>query len=223
MSKRLKSKEEQDALLNKIPPGAKKVLVKTEKGDQKYKALEELSDSDEIQTNKAGEPVVMKASPGRRPNVQIAPSTPVVAEILRRKEDYLVKDPLLLAVRERPDDPDVLQQVALGLGTEAASLAFERLEAERGGKDTSAISTRRVKALTALGDTWLKRKDQIIHKGLDLNSPAFQAVLTFVMETVKTSMEEAGERKEMVETIFAKIANKMNAPEWEGEAKNRMK
>jgi len=154
--------------------------------------------------------------------VAITASTPVVAELMKRKGEFLDADPIRQAAKDKPDDPDVLHQVILGLVSEAASLGFEREEAERNGSETSNISIRRVNALKSIADTWLKRKDQIVSRGIDFNSPAFQALLKYLMETFRGSLESAGARTEMIETVFSKLAKSMG-PEWESEAKNRMK
>jgi hypothetical protein len=145
-----------------------------------------------------------------------------VAEIVRRKNDSILKDPVLQAVKTSPEDAAVLHQVVLALGEEAASLGFERLEAERDGKETSNISIRRVNTLKALADTWLKRKDQIVSRGIDLNSPVFKALLQYLLETFQEALVETGERPEMVEAVFARLG-KLMSEGWEAEAKNRMK
>jgi len=222
MSKRPKSKEEQERLLALLPPGSKRILVVTEKGDQIYRDVAAVSETDVIQVNKDGIPIVMKAAPGRPQNVELAPVNRVVAEIVRRKNDSILKDPVLQAVKTSPEDAAVLHQVVLALGEEAASLGFERLEAERDGKETSNISIRRVNTLKALADTWLKRKDQIVSRGIDLNSPVFKALLQYLLETFQEALVETGERPEMVEAVFARLG-KLMSEGWEAEAKNRMK
>ncbi len=221
MAKQTK-KEIQDALLSLIPAGTVSVLVMNAKGKQEYKAVADLEEADEIQVKKDGNPIVMKKQPGRKKTPSAAASTPATEEMIRRKVEEIKQDPILLAAKDRPDDPDVLHQVVLGLGTEAASLVFEREEAERNGDKTSEISIRRVNALKAMADTWLKRKDQIINRGVDLESAAFKAVLRLLIETFQGSMEASGIPDEMIETVLAKMAQSMG-PEWDTDAKNRMK
>jgi hypothetical protein len=222
MAKRSKAKEQQEALLAKMPPGSKFVLVKTEKGDQKYRPVDELAETDEIQVNKDGIPVVMKGKPGRPQAIVLQPASPVVAEVIKRKQDAIHKDRILDAVKTNPENPEVLHQVVLALGEEAASLGFERAEAERDGRETSNISVRRVNTLKALADTWLKRKDQVTTQSIDMGSPAFKTLLQFLLETFQGTLTDAGVRPEMVETVFARLAKAMNE-EWEAEARNRMK
>jgi hypothetical protein len=212
----------QAALLAKVPPEAKLVYVKTDTGRCKYKRPDALAESDVIQTKKDGTPVVMLVDPGRPKSVELAPANPVVAELIKRKSEAMEDDPILRAAKEQPEDPVVLQEVVVALGVEAASLGFERAEAERKGEDTSSLSVRRIGALKALADTWLKRKDQITTRGVDLDSPAFKAIMAFTMQTFKEALEDSGARPEMVEVVFNKIAELMG-DEWEAEAKNRMK
>lgn len=209
-------------LLAKVPDGTTRVLVQTDKGEQKYKALDQLADTDVIQTAKDGTPIVMKGKPGRKAAVPLAPATEVVAEIIKRKKGAIDHDPLLKTAKTAPESPDVLQHIILGLGEEAASLAFERDEAARQGKDSSGHSTKRVQALRAMGETWLKRMDQVVARTVDLDSPGFKVLFKFIMDTIREAMNSANMRPEQVETVFAKFASMVNE-DWHNEARNRMK
>jgi hypothetical protein len=217
-----KDKQARADLLAKIPPSATRVLVHTAKGEQKYKAISDLSDSDEIQTNKFGDPIVMKGAPGRKTPLEVGPVNQTVAVLLQRKKGSLDTDPVLLKTKQDPDSPDVLHEVIQGLAEEAASLRFERDEAAREGKDTSGLSAKRIQALRAVGDTWLKRMDQMAGKTIDLDSQGFSALWKFMLETLREAMNAAKMRPEQVETVFAKYAA-MVGDEWKVEARNRMK
>ncbi len=221
MVKRTKDILEREALIAKIPSDANRVQVITEKGHKKYRPVKEIAKSDVIQTTEDGEPVVMKGKPGRPKDVKLAPTTPAIAEIVKRKKEAIEKDPLLSSVKNRPEDIEVLQQVVLALGEEAASLGFERLEAERTGRESSSISVRRVNTLKAMADTWLKRRDQLVSKGVDINSPGFKAVLQYLLETFRGSMIACHVDADMVDTVFARLSQEMG-DEWETEARNRM-
>jgi len=197
--------------------------VKTAKGEVKYKELAEVADTDEVQVNQSGDPIVMKGAPGRKPTPSMAPANSTVAAILRRKQDVLDTDPVYLKTRRTPDSPDVLHEVIVGLSEEAASLKFERDEAAREGKDTAGLSAKRVQALRAVGETWLKRMDQVSGKLINMDTPAFQALWKFFMETIRDAMVNTKMRPEQVETVFAKFATLVGTDEWRSEAKNRMK
>lgn len=217
-----REKQERADLLAKIPPSATRVLVHTAKGEQKYKAISDLVDSDEVQVNKFGDPIVMKGSPGRKTPLDVGPVNQTVAVLIQRKQGVLDTDPVLRKTRQDPDSPDVLHEVIVGLSEEAASLRFERDEAAREGKDTSALSAKRVQALRAVGETWLKRMDQVAGKTLDMDSAGFKALFQYMMETLREAMNAAKLRPEQIETVFAKYAA-MVGDEWKAEAKNRMK
>lgn len=221
-TKRTKATDRFDALMAKVPKGAKFVQVKTELGKIKYKPLDEVTDKDEIQVNKDGIPVTMKGNPGRPKSVTLEPATRVVAEVIKLKNEALDKDPVLKAVREKPEDPDVLHQIILGLGEEASSIGFERMLAEQNGDKTSELSVRRINALKAMADTWLKRKDQVTSRGIDMSSPAYRVFMEYVLETFKDTLLNSGVRPELIETVFARLIKTMN-DEWVAEAKNRMK
>lgn len=226
--KTIKDKQARADLLAKIPHGAARVQVLTAKGELKYKAVIDLADSDEIQTNKYGDPVVMKGNPGRKTPITVtapavvAPANATVAAVLQRKAASLAHDPVYRTTQKAPDSPDVLHQVMLGLSEEAASLKFERDEAARNNEGTANLSAKRVQALRAVGDTWLKRMDQMAGKLIDLDSPGFLAVYKLLMETMREAMNGAKLRDEQIETVFAKFASLVN-DEWKVEAKNRMK
>lgn len=217
-----KDREKRAELLAKIPPSATRVRVVTAKGELKYKEISDLADSDVIQTNKLGDPIVMKAAPGRKTALDVGPVNPTVAVLIQRKQDTLDKDPVFNKTKKDPDSPDVLHEVIVGLSEEAASLKFERDEAAREGKDTSGLSAKRVQALRAVGDTWLKRMDQLAGKLIDLDSPAFQALFKHLMDTMREAMNASKLRPEQIETVFAKFSA-LTSEEWKAEAKNRMK
>jgi len=223
MSRRTKDQRNRDTLLAKVPDGAARIFVETELGEKKYKERHELADTDVIQTNKHGAPIVMQAKPGRKKTPELEPATAAVAELLKRKGEQLSDDDILRLAREDPESPELLAQVIVGLGEEAASIKFEREEAERKGKETSNVSVRRINALKATADTWLKRKEQLAAQGVDLDSVAFKAVFQHIVKTMKEAMTGGGMRPEAVEAIFAKFSGIVDSPEWEAEVKNIIK
>ena len=89
-----KDRQARADLLAKIPPSAARVRVITAKGEQKYKEIGDLLDSDVIQTNKFGDPIVMKATPGRKVTVDVGPVNATVAVLLQRKQSTLELDPI---------------------------------------------------------------------------------------------------------------------------------
>jgi len=209
-------------LLARMPPATTRVKVITAKGAQKFKVIADLADTDVIQVNKMGDPIVMKGKPGRKSAANVGPINSTVAALIARKHSAMSADEILTAMKVSPDSPDVLHQVILGLGEEVASLRFEREEAAREGKDTSGVSSKRVQALRATADTWLKRMDQLTIRAIDLDSPSFTSLFQFVMGTFREAMTSTRLRPEQIETVFAKFSAMVD-DDWKNEAKIRMK
>lgn len=215
-------KQRRADMLAKMPASATRVLVVTAKGQKKYRELAMLADSDVIQTNKVGQPIVMKGQPGRKGQTFVSPANAVVALLAQRRDESIAEDPVLKAARANPQSPDVLQEIILGLGEESASLKFEREEATRLGKDTAMYSSKRVQSLRATADVWLKRMDQLVARTVDLDSPGFRVLFEFIMDTFRQAMEDSNLSSEQIETVFARLSRMIDA-EWEKEATARMK
>jgi hypothetical protein len=204
--------------------GAVRVQVKDEKGKLRYRDLDKLADSDVIQTKKDGSPVVMMTKPGRRETKSKAgPASAVVAHLMQQKQQSMASDPLLGVVKDTPESHGVLQHAMVVLAEETASIGFERKEAERQGDPTSQLSARRINAVKALVDTWLKRQDQIVSKAIDLDSPALESLMGFVMETFRGAMSDTNISEDTIRTVFARISKAWESDEWKSEAKARMK
>tara|TARA_Y100000310_G_scaffold194428_2_gene194435 strand:+ start:24513 stop:25187 length:675 start_codon:yes stop_codon:yes gene_type:complete len=218
-----KTKAARADLLAKVPAGARRLKVKTAKGETKYKAVAELADTDEILVNASGEPIVMRAKPGRKAKADPQPVNDTIRELVKRKAASVAASPLRQAAANEPDSDAVLHNVLMGLTDEVASLAFERQEAERLGKETSQISVRRIGGLKATAETWLKRKDQLVNKSVDPDSPGFKAAASYLLETMKEAMSGSGVRPEMIQTVFTKFSTITAADSWEAELKVRIK
>ncbi len=219
----LSQNDEFNELMDRVPSDATRVYVLDTKGKLRYKDVDKVTPKDTIQTNQKGDPVVMKGKPGRKKIPTLDPISDEVAELVKRKRGKVETDPILNVMSAKPESADVLYQVVHALGTEAASIEFEREEAERNGDETSQISVRRINALKAIADTWLKRKDQLGSREIDLESPAFRAVFELIAVTLKECMQATGIRAEMVEAVFAKFGKKVDSDEWARDARSRMK
>lgn len=215
---------DQDALRKKIPSDAFRVLVTDEYGKSKYKAPSDLLPSDQIMTKRDGvTPVTMAQTPGRRKNPVLLPTTPKVAEMIRAKEKFIDDDDLFNVISKSPDGETVLDHVMKALAEEAASLGFERVEAERQGNPTSQISLRRVNALKAVGDSWLKRKEQSSTGAVDMESPQFIRLFSHITDTFKDALVAAGERPEMIDIVFTNLSKLIEDPQWTMTAHKKMK
>jgi hypothetical protein len=204
-----------------LSPEVTRIQVIDDQGKQRFRKKEELADSDTIVFNSDGKPVTMAGSPGRPMKVELPPINDAVAEVMKLRRQALSNDDLLEVVKANPESAFVLDYVMLGIAEEAAALGFERTEMERRGQPTSQVSVRRIGALKAIGDSWLKRKDQIASQGVDMDSPAFKRLFGYIMETFKESLVAAGERPEMIETVFAGLSKRLDA-DWQREAVKRM-
>lgn len=213
-----------------IPKEATRVKVTDEDGKTLWRKPSELKDTDTVIVNpRSGEPEIMTSKPGRKPKVA-PPSLPdepmtiqKIGQARERKRLSENGDKILTTARKDVDSVDLIDKVIIGLAEETASLAFERSEAERKGEPTSSISLRRVNALKAVSDTWLKKKELSSGKSLDLEGKAFQRVFGHIAETFRISCDEAGVRPEMTETIFSIFGKKVDDPDWTNEAKSKIK
>jgi hypothetical protein len=120
------------------------------------------------------------------------------------------------------ESSEVLNAVLQGLAEESANLKFEREEAERKGENTSQLSIRRVNALKAVGDTWLKKKEIISNQMVDIEGKSFKVLFGFIAETFRKACDNAKVRPEMSESIFANFGKLIDDEEWSKEAKARM-
>jgi len=214
-------RQDQRALLSKVPTGAARIQVVAQDGKTRFKRPEDVVPSDYIVIGNDGCPIVMIGSPGRKKKVERVAISPDLEEMIRQKQDSVRADDLVETVGRDPEDVSVLDYVMRGLAEEAASLGFERDEADRKGNPTSQISMRRINALKAIGDSWLKRKEQSAALGVDLDSPAFDRVFTYIMDTFRDALASCNIRDEAIETIFANLSRRID-DDWKREAGRRI-
>lgn len=210
-----------------IPNGATRVQVKDEVGKVVWRKPSDVRPTDMIQYNpNTGDPYVMYGNSGRPSISPTQASQPLpkatINKIVDNKKTSLSKDAVYSSTKNNPDSSDVLTSVLVGLAEESASLAFERQEAERRGEKTSQISLRRVNALRAVGDTWLKKKELMANNSVDLESQAFKIVFTHIAETFRKACDQAGVRPEMSESVFATFGALVDDVDWIKEAQNKM-
>jgi hypothetical protein len=227
-------------ILEALPLEVNRIAVTTKEGDVKYRKIEEVELDDVLMFNKNDQPVVMRGKTGRPsdlpslelPSLQDTSNYVPVPNRIQKKKDLVQSatpqptalnyqnDEVMTQVRNDPESLDVLHSVMMGLAEEAAAMAQARVSLESQGKNTSNVSAKRVTALRAIGDTWMKRKEQLGGKGIDLDGLAFKRVFGFIMETFRKSLTQASIRPEQIEVIFAKLANMMG-DDWVTEAKKR--
>tara|TARA_Y100001970_G_scaffold293232_1_gene438680 strand:- start:747 stop:1436 length:690 start_codon:yes stop_codon:yes gene_type:complete len=221
-----------------IPKGATRVQVEDEYGKLIWRKPSEVLNTDTIRINyKTGEAYVMYGKPGVPSSNPINTKTPPptgaspippsnpqanINQLQQRKQNKLNSDAVFDQTKKNADSSEVLTHVLVGLAEESASLAFEREEAERRGESTSQISLRRVNALRAVGDTWIKKKEMMSSKSIDMESKAFKKLFGHIAETFRRACDEAGVRPELAESVFATFGNLVDDPEWLIDAKKAM-
>ncbi len=233
-----------------VPEGSRRIRVVDQKGITRWRDLDDVLSTDTLSLSESTKmPVFAKGVGGRPPKAgspraqpkmvstedgeedpdseltmdDVKPArTPIVGDLLKLKTAMGRNDPIAQAVRINPESSDVLNQVVLAIAEEAASLRFERMEAERDGRESSHLSMRRVGALKSLGDTWIKRREQLDSQIIDIEGVAFGVLFQFISETFARAMEAAGVRQEQIDGTFSEFA-KLLKDEWKNEAKSRMK
>lgn len=224
------TREQLDALKD-APYGAVRVRVIGTDGKQHYRLIpgiegpkkHALQPDDVFDRNKDGKLIYMKGTPGRRTEAKRIPTNELARTLVKDKAAHMRDDPLMRAVNSDPESVDVLYETIRAVATECASLEFERHELERKGENTTMISNRRIAALTKIGDTWLKRMDQIMAKGIDLQSPAFSAVFSFIMETMREALEASDIPEDRIQLAFTKFSHRVEDDSWMNEARSKMK
>jgi hypothetical protein len=226
-----------------IDPNVARVKVVDDLGKIVWRKPDEVKPTDQVMFHPTtGLPITMNNEPGRKTKTSSSPtSTPStavptiqqaqiamsstqlnIANQQLNKISTLMQDKILGNVMTNIESGDVLNSVIEGLAEESASLKFERAEAERKGENTSQLSIRRVNALKAVGDAWIKKKEMLSNQTIDMDSKAFKILFGFLAETFRRACDEAKVRPEMTESIFANFGKMIDAEEWMKEAKARM-
>jgi len=220
--------EQKQAILDSLDPSVKRVLVKTATGTQKWRTIDPgqstLEDADEILFGADGLPRTMTAKPGRpRKAAPQQPVNPKAALVVGDKHRFYRGDKLLQKINKDIDSDDVLRLVMQGFAEESASLGFERLQAELRATETSQISIRRINALKAVADTWLKRKEQLANRSIDLSSTAFSRLFAFIVETFREVLMNLNYSPDEIQVIMTKLSDRLSDDTWEEEARSSMK
>ena len=222
MSVTNQSAEDRRRILKDLPEGTRRVQV-LRNGKQHYKRPEEINiEIDEVVLSSDGSPVVMRGQPGRKPKSRLKPVSPMAAEIDEARNSHIDGSTLRKEADKDSEGEELFNQIIAAMAEEAAALEFEREEAARHGVDTSVLSVKRSRVLKGMADSILKRKS-LTGGIIDLDSPAFKALFTLLLESFKESMDGAGCRSEQVEAVFASLIRTLSDESWRQEAKSRMK
>lgn len=217
------TRADREYIIKNLPQGTKRVQVVSSQGKTNYKRPEDVDlDHDEIKLAMDGTPIIMRGKPGRKAKTQLKPVTPQIDEVVQAKSEHLENDDLTREILNNSEGEAVLDTVLLGLAQEASSIEFERMEAERHGRETVNISSKRARVLKAMADTVLKKKALVAGGVIDLESVAFKTVFGMILSTFKEAMKESGARPELVETTFSNLVKALDE-NWKEDARQKMK
>ena len=162
---------------------------------------------------------VTRRGPGRPRKYKLAAETPELQQLMKNKKEFLKEDDLLNELANNPDSFDVLDRVMFELAEEAASLEFDRKEAERKDKDTSIFSSKKVTALKSVADVYFRKRDAMISEAFDFSSDRFQKFIEwFVEDVVLTASKDIGLSPEQINMLFEEVANRLDGKGWQDDA-----
>jgi hypothetical protein len=220
--------DRKDILAN-LPPGTQRVKVLDPNGKERYVRPDAVDIQDhEILTLKGDPkvPIVMRSKPGRgKVKSHLPVANPQVQEIEEARDDLVTGDRVVQSIKDDPEGDDAFSQMMKALSEEAAMIKFERLELQRQGRpeDIPKYAAQRARVLKSRADLWINRKKIASSNMVDLDSPAFEAVFVFILETFKEAMATAGCREELIETTFTNLVKSVDADTWKEDAKRKMK
>lgn len=161
----------------------------------------------------------VKRGRGRPRKVERMPTTSDLeyhALIMVEKQGFIASDSLVKAVERKAPPEENLQRIKLEIARESAAMHFQRIELEKYGKDTSAISSRRIDALERIAKLELKIKEAD-KDSLSLGSEKMQKIFMLWVETMREIAEQILP-PETMDLFFNRFATAMEG--WEEKAQN---
>jgi CelD/BcsL family acetyltransferase involved in cellulose biosynthesis len=138
------------------------------------------------------------------------------AEIAKARQHFIADDPVVRTLSGKTDSAQLLASLRMEIAKEAASLHFQRIEAEKYGKDTAQTSTRRIDALTRIAHIELEIK-KLAPDSVDVHSERFQKIfhmfIGFMRECAQETMPP-----EVIDLFFNRFSTMMEG--WEEKAEN---
>lgn len=159
----------------------------------------------------------VKRGPGRPRKVERMPTTSDLeyhAQMTEARQKFIDSDPLVRAIEDKADPVEILYQVKASVAREASSLAFEQVESQKRGRDTSQTSSRRIEALKKIAEIELKLRE-LEAESINFSSERFQKVFALFGEKLRQAGQETLP-PEMFDLFFNKFASMME--NWEEEA-----
>ena len=170
-----------------------------------------------------GETGIVKRGPGRPRKIEKRPGRSDLeyhALMAAERQKFIDTDPLVSLIEGNPHDTlALLHRIKLDVAREAATLHFQRIESEKYGKDTSAISIKRVKALEEIAKIELKLR-QVDQDSINLHSEKMQKIFSIWVEKMREVALELLS-PELLDMFFNRFATEMQ--NWEEEAQNNLR
>jgi hypothetical protein len=138
------------------------------------------------------------------------------AEIAAQRQLFIAEDPVVKTLSGKPDSAGLLSSLRMEIAKEAASLHFQRMEAEKYGKDTAQTSTRRIDALTRIAHIELEIK-KLAPDTVDVRSEKFQKIYGMFIETLRECALETL-APEAIDLFFNRLSTMMDG--WEERAES---
>jgi len=226
-------------VLDTIPEGIARIaVVDGETGKNRWKRVDSVEPKDMVvfrkgaavtMANHPGKPLGYKHHLGSVENPGGSKDTIVQAvsgnKASSRRKKFYAQDRLLQAALTNPDSESILAITIKEFALESSSLSYERMRAESEGrsKDASQFSLRRLKALQALAQTWIKRNEINANKAIDLQGVPFLRLFEFIVRTFQEAMIASDVPEDQAEVIINDFSKRVEEEEWIGGAKDAMK
>jgi hypothetical protein len=139
--------------------------------------------------------------------------------LVEDKERFIDGDPLVRAVEGRTSQADIYKSIRVEIARELASMRHQRLEHERVGKDTAAISAKRIDAMTKLVglEKELKKLNADV---IDFKSEKMQVVFSMWLDIIRDIASQVM-APEQLDLFFNKMATYFDG--WEQRASDRVR
>lgn len=218
------------AIIAGLPPGVKRVKVRTPDGKSRLKIPSEVTEEDVIELKTDGRPIVMMEQGGRPPTTSLLTSeeaTQSLADHRQKIEEHYRQDPVVRGLHRDPDDGEIFVSVLASMSKEVSLLEYQRNElvAKHGhfGADAVTLTLRRIQGFKLLFEAMSRRREQQQVADLDPNSPGVREIILYVLEAIREAMLQGGMRPESVQTTFTKVSSIMGTAAWENELRVRVR
>lgn len=163
-------------------------------------------------------------SRGRPKKITVMPKSEKARAKMKEKKRFLENHDLLEQVRQNPNSLDVVDTLMENLALEAASLEFERKDAERKNEDTTDLSSKKVTAIRSMMDLFEKKRDAVIEETFDFQSERFERLMEFIFQKVHLAAQNANLTEEQIDVLFGNLEDLFDEESgWEDEARDFIK